>query len=49
VQKKGQYQLDSFPEENHNPFSDHNDFLNVNATRQVAKIAGCFNAGRRCR
>jgi len=49
VQKKGQYQLDSFPEENHNPFSDHNDFLNVNSTRQMAKIAYCLNADRRCR
>jgi Domain of unknown function (DUF1996) len=49
VQKKGQYQVDSFPEENHNPFSDHNDFLNVNSTRQMAKIAYCINAGRRCR
>jgi hypothetical protein len=49
VQKKGQYQVDSFPEENHNPFSDHNDFLNVNSTRQMAKITNCVNAGRRCR
>jgi hypothetical protein len=49
VQKNGQYQLDTFPEENHNPFSDHNDFLNVNSTRQMAKIANCVNAGRRCR
>ncbi|MEH1127226.1 DUF1996 domain-containing protein [Micromonospora sp. CPCC 206061] len=48
VQKKGQYQLDSFPEENHNPSSDHNDFLNVNSTRQMAKIANCVNTGRRC-
>ncbi|MET0237249.1 MAG: DUF1996 domain-containing protein, partial [Kibdelosporangium sp.] len=31
VQQNGQYQLDSFPEENHNPFSDHNDFINVNS------------------
>ncbi|MEJ3745825.1 DUF1996 domain-containing protein [Actinomycetes bacterium KLBMP 9797] len=48
IQKKGQYQLDSFPEENHNPFSDHNDFVNVNSTRQMAKIAACVNANRRC-
>ena len=49
VQKKGQYQLDTFPEENHNPFSDHDDFLNVNSDRQMTKIANCVNAGRRCR
>jgi hypothetical protein len=49
VQQRGQYQLDSFPEENHNPTSDHNDFLNVNSTRQMAKIVNCVNSGRRCR
>jgi hypothetical protein len=48
VQKRGQYALDSFPEENHNPFSDHNDFLNVNSDRQMRKIAACINAGRHC-
>ena len=49
IQKKGQYQLDSFPEENHNPFSDHNDFVNVNSTETMARIAACINAGRRCK
>jgi hypothetical protein len=49
VQQRGQYQLDSFPEENHNPTSDHNDFLNVNSTRQMAKIVNCVNSGLRCR
>jgi hypothetical protein len=29
IQQKGQYRVDSFPEENHNPFSDHNDSANV--------------------
>ena len=48
VQENGQYALDSFPEENHNPFSDHNDFINVNSVRQMNKIAACINAGRRC-
>jgi len=48
VQLKGQFALDSFPEENHNPFSDHNDFLNVNSERQMQKIAACINAGRHC-
>jgi hypothetical protein len=49
VQEKGQYALDSFPEENHNPFSDHNDFVNVNSARQMATIAACLNSGKRCR
>jgi len=48
VQLRGQYALDSFPEENHNPFSDHNDFINVNSNTQMRKIAACVNAGRRC-
>jgi hypothetical protein len=48
VQQKGQYALDSFPEENHNPFSDHNDFVNVNSDWQMRKIAACVNAGKPC-
>jgi hypothetical protein len=49
VQAKGQYALDSFPEEDHNPFSDHDDFVNVNATRQMQRIATCINKGGHCR
>ncbi|MFD4636134.1 DUF1996 domain-containing protein [Lentzea sp. NPDC058436] len=49
VQQKGQYQLDAFPEENHNPFSDHNDFANVNSDQTMAKIVKCVNDGRKCR
>ncbi|GAA4606101.1 hypothetical protein BJY16_005656 [Actinoplanes octamycinicus] len=48
VQLKGQYALDSFPEENHNPFSDHDDFVNVNAARTMQRIATCLNKGRNC-
>ncbi|MBB4761531.1 DUF1996 domain-containing protein [Amorphoplanes digitatis] len=48
VQARGQFALDSFPEENHNPFSDHNDFINVNSDRQMRKITACLNNGRRC-
>jgi hypothetical protein len=49
IQLKGQYQLDSFPEENHNPFSDHNDFVNVNDVQTMSRIAKCINTNRRCR
>jgi hypothetical protein len=49
VQVKGQYALDSFPEENHNPFSDHNDFVNVNSARTMQRIAACLNSGKHCR
>ncbi|BCY10199.1 DUF1996 domain-containing protein [Actinoplanes sp. L3-i22] len=47
-QLRGQYALDSFPEENHNPFSDHDDFVNVNSTRTMQRIATCLNQGRNC-
>ncbi|WP_285641940.1 DUF1996 domain-containing protein [Lentzea sp. NBRC 102530] len=49
VQQKGQYQLDAFPEEEHNPFSDHNDFANVNSEQTMAKIVKCVNDGRKCK
>ncbi|MEU8664707.1 DUF1996 domain-containing protein, partial [Actinoplanes philippinensis] len=49
VQVKGQYALDSFPEENHNPFSDHNDFVNVNSAQTMQRIATCLNKGKTCR
>ncbi|MEV6597161.1 DUF1996 domain-containing protein [Actinoplanes sp. NPDC051346] len=49
VQVRGQFALDSFPEEDHNPFSDHDDFVNVNSTRQMNKIVACVNYGRSCR
>ncbi|MGW6441632.1 DUF1996 domain-containing protein [Lentzea sp. NPDC055074] len=48
TQQKGQYQLDAFPEEEHNPFSDHNDFANVNSDQTMAKIVKCVNDGRKC-
>ncbi|MFY1623486.1 DUF1996 domain-containing protein [Micromonospora sp. WMMD723] len=48
VQLKGQYALDSFPEENHNPFSDHNDFVNVNSAQTMQRIATCINKGKNC-
>ncbi|MEV4703182.1 DUF1996 domain-containing protein [Actinoplanes sp. NPDC049316] len=48
VQLKGQYALDSFPEEDHNPFSDHDDFVNVNSARTMQRIATCINKARVC-
>ncbi|WP_051807635.1 DUF1996 domain-containing protein [Actinoplanes subtropicus] len=48
VQIKGQYALDSFPEENHNPFSDHNDYINVNSAQTMQRIATCINKGTNC-
>ena len=48
-QKNTQYALASFPEENHNPFSDHNDFINVNSAKTMQRIATCINRGKLCR
>jgi hypothetical protein len=48
VQVKGQYALDSFPEENHNPFSDHNDFINVNSAQTMQRITTCINKAKNC-
>ncbi|WP_199514113.1 DUF1996 domain-containing protein [Nucisporomicrobium flavum] len=48
VQTRGQYALDSFPEEDHNPFSDHDDFVNVNSARTMQRIATCINKARTC-
>jgi hypothetical protein len=49
VQARVQFTLDSFPEEDHNPFSDHNDFVNVNSTRTMNRIVACLNRGATCR
>jgi hypothetical protein len=48
IQQNGQYQLDAFPEENHNPASDHNDFANVNSDETMVAITDCINTGRNC-
>ena len=41
-------QLDAFPEENHNPASDHNDFVNVNSDETMAAMVDCINTDRSC-
>ncbi|MFI5494812.1 DUF1996 domain-containing protein [Actinoplanes sp. NPDC051859] len=48
-QVRGQFALDSFPEEDHNPFSDHDDFVNVNSERQMKRIVAAINSGRTIR
>jgi hypothetical protein len=49
IQTAKQYALDSFPEEAHNPFSDHDDFINVNSEALMRRITDCINTGRGCR
>jgi hypothetical protein len=48
VQVKGQYKVDAFPEEKHNPRSDHDDFANVMTQSQMNRLVSCVNTGKRC-
>ncbi|NKQ56859.1 DUF1996 domain-containing protein [Amycolatopsis sp. K13G38] len=48
VQLAGQYKVDSFPEESHNPRSDHDDFANVMSQCIMTRVVNCINRGRTC-
>jgi hypothetical protein len=49
IQQKGQYKVDAFPEEKHNPFSDHDDFANVMSPQIMKRLVDCVNSGKKCR
>ncbi len=49
IQQAGQYAVDSFPEEEHNPASDHNDFANVMSQQIMNRLVNCVNTGKKCR
>ncbi|WP_236788303.1 DUF1996 domain-containing protein [Amycolatopsis sp. GM8] len=49
VQVAGQYKVDSFPEEHHNPLSDHDDFANVMSQCIMFRLVNCVNSGRTCK
>lgn len=40
--------VDSFPEQLHNPATDHADFANVMPTRLMNRVVSCINRGQRC-
>ncbi|MFJ1703741.1 DUF1996 domain-containing protein [Kitasatospora sp. NPDC088346] len=42
------FAVDSFPEQLHNPITDHGDFINVMNPNLLAQMASCINEGRRC-
>lgn len=42
------FALDAFPEQLHNPVTDHGDFVNVMPDRLMAQVVDCINRGRRC-
>lgn len=49
VQKGGRYLVDSFPEEEHNPLTDHDDFANVMSQKIMNRLVNCVNSGKKCR
>ncbi|MFD9741408.1 DUF1996 domain-containing protein [Umezawaea sp. NPDC059074] len=49
IQKKGQYKVDSFPTESHNPVSDHDDFANVMSQSIMNRLVNCVNRNKNCR
>ncbi|RSM88675.1 DUF1996 domain-containing protein [Kibdelosporangium aridum] len=49
VQRNGQYKVDSFPEEEHNPFSDHDDFANVMSQSIMNRLVNCVNKNKTCK
>ncbi|WP_394617835.1 DUF1996 domain-containing protein [Lentzea sp. JNUCC 0626] len=49
VQQDGRYLVDSFPEEEHNPLTDHDDFANVMSQKIMNRLVNCVNSGKKCR
>lgn len=42
------YAVDAFPEEKHNPITDHADFANLMPDNLMSFMVSCINRGRRC-
>ncbi len=42
------FAVDAFPEQLHNPITDHADFVNVMPERLMNNAVSCINRGRRC-
>lgn len=42
------FAVDGFPEQLHNPITDHNDFINVMPRRLMAIATACINSGHKC-
>jgi hypothetical protein len=49
IQKAGQYKVDSFPQEDHNPATDHDDFANVMSQQIMNRVVRCINGDRTCK
>jgi hypothetical protein len=48
VQQNGQYKVDAFAQEKHNPRSDHDDFANVMSRKIMGRLVNCINSGKTC-
>ncbi|MFD9123868.1 DUF1996 domain-containing protein [Kitasatospora sp. NPDC059571] len=48
VPSGARFAVDSFPEQLHNPVTDHGDFINVMNRNLLDQMVSCINAGRRC-
>ncbi|WP_086840218.1 DUF1996 domain-containing protein, partial [Amycolatopsis kentuckyensis] len=48
IQVKKQYKVDSFPSEEHNPLSDHDDFANVMSQSIMNQLVNCINRNKTC-
>ncbi|MFH8385782.1 DUF1996 domain-containing protein [Kitasatospora sp. NPDC018058] len=42
------FAVDTFPEQLHNPITDHGDFINVMNRNLLDQMVSCINEGRRC-
>jgi hypothetical protein len=42
------FAVDGFPDQLHNPITEHNDFINVMTDRLMSRVVGCINGGRKC-
>ena len=42
------FAVDGFPDQLHDPMTDHNDFINVMSDGLMRQVVGCINTGRRC-
>ncbi|MFC5754508.1 DUF1996 domain-containing protein [Actinomadura rugatobispora] len=42
------FAVDSFPEQGHDPVTDHADFVNVMPDNLMQRAVSCINSGRRC-
>ena len=40
--------VDTFPEQKHNPLTDHADFENVMSDQLMGQVVNCLNSGRQC-